>query len=102
MRKSFAVPAQMFTHPPKLAWPTGRFEPPSMIEQHLEASLQRRDPRFGPFRERMTLQRESHLLFIPKKPGSSERSSPDQHTIDSGIAHATDNIVITVHIPIAE
>ena len=32
MRKPFAVPPQMFAHPPELALLTGRFETTGMIE----------------------------------------------------------------------
>ena len=40
MRKPFTVPPQMFSHPSKLALPTGGFEPSGMIEQHLEANVE--------------------------------------------------------------
>ena len=53
-----------------------------MIEQHLEAIVQRRHPRFGPLFRPMLLQNEPRLLFLPKEPGGSERGSPDQHAID--------------------
>ena len=102
MRKPFAVPAQVFAHPPKLALPTSRFEPSGMIEQHLEANVEWWHPRFGPLLRPMLLQNESHRLFLPKEPGGSERSSSNQHAIDSGVPHATDDVVITVHVPIAE
>src|SRR6267143_4917036 len=92
----------MFAHPPKLTLPAGRFEPSGMIEQHLEAIVQRRHPRFGPLFRPMLLQNEPRLLFLPKEPGGSERGSPDQHAIDSGVPHATDDVVIIVLIPISE
>src|ERR1043165_836383 len=89
--KSFAIPSQMFTHSPELALSTGRFEPSSMVEQHLEPNVQRRHPRFGFSDKQMLLQNEPRLLFLTKEPGSSQRRSSDQHAIDSGFPHATDD-----------
>ena len=77
MREPFAVPAQMFAHPPKLALPAGRFEPSGMIEKHLEAHVERWRPWFWPLLRSMLLQNESRLLFLPKEPWGSERSSSD-------------------------
>src|SRR5262245_12188318 len=102
MRKPFAVPPQMFAHPPKLALSTSRFEPSGMIEQHLEANVELRHPRFKPVLMPLLLKNESRLLLLPKKPRSSERGSPDQHAIDSGVPHATNDVVIAMHIPISE
>jgi hypothetical protein len=50
----------------------------------------------------MLLQDESRLLILPKEPGGSERGSSDQHAIYSGGPHATDDVVETVHVTIAE
>src|SRR6185295_14591918 len=50
----------------------------------------------------LLLQNESRLLFLPKEPGGSERGSSDQHAIDSGVPHAMHDVMITVHVPIAE
>src|SRR4029077_8550767 len=102
MRNPFAVPAQMFAHPPNLAFPTSRFEPSSMIEQHLEANVKLRHTRFKPVLRLLLLQNESRLLLLPKKPGGSERRSSDQHAIDSGVPHAPHDVMITVDVPIAE
>ncbi len=71
MRKPFAIPPKMFAHPPKLALPTSRFEPPGMIEQHLEADVERRSPRFEPILRALLLQNESRFLLLPKEPGGS-------------------------------
>src|SRR5688572_21433833 len=102
MRKSLAIPSEMFPHPPKLALPTGRFEPTGMIEQHVEAIVECRHSDFGPRLKPMLLQNESRLLFLPKEPGGSKHGSSNQHTIDSSAPHPTDDIMITVYVPITE
>lgn len=102
MREAFAVPTQMFAHSPKLALPTGNFKPSGMIEQHLKAHSERWRPGFWPLLRTMLLQNESRLLFLPKEPRSSKRCSPDQHAIDSGGPDTTDNVVIIMHISVAE
>src|SRR5262245_29597977 len=50
----------------------------------------------------MLLQNKSRLLLLAKEPGGAERSSSDQHTIDSCVPHSPDEVVITVHIPVAK
>src|SRR5262245_6463485 len=102
MRKSLAVPSQMFAHSPKLPLTTGRLESPGVIKQHLEAEIGGRHPWFRRFLWPLVLQYQPCLLFLAKKPWGSERGSSDQHTIDPGVPHATDKVVITVHIPVAE
>src|SRR5262244_1956032 len=98
MRKSFAVPAQVFAHSSKLSLSTDRFKSSSMIEQDLEAIVQLRNQRLKPLFRQMLLQNESCLLLFPEEPGRPEGSPSDQHTINSSIPHTANEIVITVHI----
>ena len=102
MRKSFAIPAQVFAHSPKLTLPTGCFEPPGVIEQDFEANVERRHPWLEPRLKPMFLRNESRLLFLPEKPRSSEGRSSDQYAIDSGVSYPANNIVKIVYVTIAE
>jgi hypothetical protein len=92
----------MLAHPPELALSASRFESSSMIKQHVEANTEGRRPRFESVLMPMLPQNKSHLLFLPEKPGSAERGSAHQDAIDAGIPHATDHIMITMHISVAE
>src|SRR5689334_18570038 len=101
MRKTLAVPAQMFSHAPELLATVLDLEETRMSEKPFEPVGERRRPRFSvPLL--YGVRAAPGPLFLPEKPWRSQCGPADQHSVYTGFVDTSHCLVKALDVAVAE